>query len=590
MSVDINSSMSLLMEMSRSEDDELENSMNVDSSSSSSIAMTTTTNRFSGSSAHHNNETLLRQLRAKIEEAIKRYSYTSAIFFADKVVTLSKGESSDVFKLAECYFLNGEHQRALHFLERHDLVYANLESLYLAAQTMAKAKQWEDCLDLLGDGDGIPELLKEPPKQDERELFALICLVRGKMFNALENRNRASFWFKEALKYDCFCYEAFEMLVNNHMLSSKEEEELMKTIHTRSEEPSLIDQDWLELIYSCRLKKYNMTENSTIFESLDKKYGLDSTNVDILTARAEILFYNNDFQKCYDLTKQILEKDPYNHGALMPIHLSTLVQLKLKSELFYCSHKLVEENPNSAVSWYGVGCYYYLIESYESSRRYFSKATTIDPLFGPAWVGFGHAFAAQGENDQAMAAYRSASRMLSGYHLPPLCIGMELIRVNNFNLAEQYINQAHDLCSTDPLIFNELGVIYYKNKQYERAKQFFMKVLELANSNLLETWEPTVFNLGHCFRKLRQYKEAVMFYQKALAISPKNPGTYSALGYCHHLEGDLDIAIEYYHRALAIRSDDAFTTEMLNIALESYVSFVPKPPTGVSLTLVSMTD
>jgi len=31
----------------------------------------------------------------------------------------------------------------------------------------------------------------------------------------------------KALKYDCFCYDAFEMLVSNHMLSSTEEEELL---------------------------------------------------------------------------------------------------------------------------------------------------------------------------------------------------------------------------------------------------------------------------------------------------------------------------------------------------------------------------
>lgn len=34
------------------------------------------------------------------------------------------------------------------------------------------------------------------------------------------------------------------------------------------------------------------------------------------------------------------------------------------------------------------------------ARRYFGKATVLDRGFAPAWVAFGHAFAAQDESDQ----------------------------------------------------------------------------------------------------------------------------------------------------------------------------------------------
>ncbi|RRT67440.1 hypothetical protein B296_00018509 [Ensete ventricosum] len=44
-------------------------------------------------------------------------------------------------------------------------------------------------------------------------------------------------------------------------------------------------------------------------------------------------------------------------------------------------------------------------------------ATTIDGSFPPAWVGIGNAYAAQGEGDQAMAAFRSGARFFSLLHL-----------------------------------------------------------------------------------------------------------------------------------------------------------------------------
>jgi anaphase-promoting complex subunit 6 len=67
---------------------------------------------------------------------------------------------------------------------------------------------------------------------------------------------------------------------------------------------------------------------------------------------------------------RIIKEDPYNY-KVMCIHISSLVELKLKNELYYCSHTLVEQFPNSAISWYAVAAYYYLVGNFESSRRYF---------------------------------------------------------------------------------------------------------------------------------------------------------------------------------------------------------------------------
>lgn len=65
-----------------------------------------------------------------------------------------------------------------------------------------------------------------------------------------------------------------------------------------------------------------------------------------------------------------------------------------------------------------------------------------------------------------MSAYRTAARMLQGSHLPPLCVGMELVRVHNLNLASQFIFEAKDICESDPLVWNEIAVIEFKMKRY----------------------------------------------------------------------------------------------------------------------------
>ena len=53
------------------------------------------------------------------------------------------------------------------------------------------------------------------------------------------------------------------------------------------------------------------------------------------------------------------------------------------------------------VSWFAVGCYYLMQNQNETARQFLSKATNLDRAFGPAWLAFGHSFAAEKEHDQA---------------------------------------------------------------------------------------------------------------------------------------------------------------------------------------------
>lgn len=68
------------------------------------------------------------------------------------------------------------------------------------------------------------------------------------------------------------------------------------------------------------------------------------------------------------------------------------------------------------------------------------QATKLDSKFAPAWIGFGNAFAAQEETDQAISAYRTAARLFQGSHLPLLYIGKCRIHVSTKPLHNRYAN------------------------------------------------------------------------------------------------------------------------------------------------------
>eukprot|EP00698_Gefionella_okellyi_P008600 TRINITY_DN2138_c0_g1_i2.p2 TRINITY_DN2138_c0_g1~~TRINITY_DN2138_c0_g1_i2.p2 ORF type:complete len:259 (-),score=55.59 TRINITY_DN2138_c0_g1_i2:15-791(-) len=229
--------------------------------------------------------------------------------------------------------------------------------------------------------------------------------------------------------------------------------------------------------------------------------------------------------------------------------------------------------PGTALAWHAVGCYYLTLGKHEQARRALVRATAADGSFAPAWLAFGQAFAMADETDQALAAYRTAHRLFPGSPVPLLCVGIEYLRANNLALADQHFLSAREISPQDAYVLHELGVVAYKTGNYPYAQQMFEEALRCAvklsgGGTLTPVWEPTVFSLGHAYRKQLLFVQALDQYQLALSLSPLNPSIYAAMGFAHHLNSNPRTAIDFYHKALAQKPDDAMISALLTRALD----------------------
>jgi len=87
--------------------------------------------------------------------------------------------------------------------------------------------------------------------------------------------------------------------------------------------------------------------------------------------------------------------------------------------------------------------------------------------------------------------------------LAHLYIGMEYLRTNNLKTALLSFQYAKEINSNDPLIYNEIGVIHFKQKSYNEAKELFMAALKLCDNTINCIVETVLSNLAHTFRKLK---------------------------------------------------------------------------------------
>lgn len=66
----------------------------------------------------------------------------------------------------------------------------------------------------------------------------------------------------------------------------------------------------------------------------------------------------------------------------------------------------------------------------------------------------------------------------------------------------------------------------------------------------------------------RCFDQAIEIYERCNRINPKSAQTFLALGYSYHLKFDLMKALEYYHKAHFLKSEDLLIEELISKAME----------------------
>lgn len=371
--------------------------------------------------------------------------------------------------------------------------------------------------------------------------------------------------------------------MKNSLLKPNEELKLLQELDfemIQTEDPALAQEaaQFTKLLYTTRLSKYaSPSALSDATETLSTHYNL-SNNPDLLLSRAETLYTQCRFQESLAITSSILNSQttPSSDDTttttlghtpnLYPLHLASLYETASHTTLFLLSHTLSQHAPHEPYTYLAIGTYYLSTQRIPESRRFFSKASLMDPHSAAAWIGFAHTFAAEGEHDQAIAAYSTAVRLFQGSHLPQLFIGMQHLALNNMTTAwehcllafqmssgslkpdqqlfsgedeavenideeeEEQINNhipQHSKRSTpaihyptptvglssggDPLVLNELAVILYHQANLPAAVQLFRQSLNLATELgwSPSAWVATRANLAHGLRRLGRYRESL---------------------------------------------------------------------------------
>lgn len=470
------------------------------------------------------------------------------------------------------------------------LVSVSMACKYLAAQCMVRQEKYQEALDELSGwkSDNIEEIAESysiPSKDGLIKLVSSIWHLKGLIHLKLRNTDEAKEDFIKSLSLDVKNYESFDQLIRGNLLTSSEQWSLiegLQFVNQSGDDPIQLEALlFLQMMYKTRLDKtgkLHAQQAAAARRQLIRMYGLDN-NADVLLGLAEEMFSRMKYEDAYTVTKRIMEVSK-DHEASLPIYISTMFMIeRLRPTLFLVAHHLTEVDPNLPTAWYAVGCWYLGTKQWLEARKYFSKCVQMDPRFAPGWIAFAHTFSYEGESDQAIVSYSTAERFFSSNHLIKLFIGMEHLNQANLTLAEIYLQGSAQLWEEDALSRNERGVVQYYKGNYQEAIHLFEGALQAAKDvqQPQSAWSSTHLNLGFAYRRIKETEKAKKCFLQVIELDPDSSAAHMGLGMCHHRNGNLSDAVDWYHRALAINTNDKQTSELLGFALQESAKSISLP-------------
>ncbi len=105
----------------------------------------------------------------------------------------------------------------------------------------------------------------------------------------------------------------------------------------------------------------------------------------------------------------------------------------------------------------------------------------------------------------------------------------------------------------DDGIFYNLGIVYEKLKDFPKAKESYLKALEISPDSIDST-----YNLGLVYTELKEYDKAIKSFENILKEDPQDSNSYFNLGLIYFKTRDYIKAIENFQMTIDINDEDIY--------------------------------
>jgi TolB-like protein/DNA-binding winged helix-turn-helix (wHTH) protein/Tfp pilus assembly protein PilF len=224
-------------------------------------------------------------------------------------------------------------------------------------------------------------------------------------------------------------------------------------------------------------------------------------------------------------------------------HLNKRTEEGFKKGIEYFE-QAIEHDPRYALAHAGLADAYILLGAgdyavlapREAMRKAKVAATTaleLDETLAEAHtsLGFLH-YIYDWDWPSAERHYRRAVELNTNYAPAHHWYALYLSAMNRMSEAAEQGERARDLDPVSLIVNTDLGLIYYRARQYDRAFEQLRKTLEIEPD-----FPPARWNLGRAYAQQGKYQEALAEIRKAVEASGRSPVYLATLGYVYAVAG-----------------------------------------------------
>lgn len=149
---------------------------------------------------------------------------------------------------------------------------------------------------------------------------------------------------------------------------------------------------------------------------------------------------------------------------------------------------------------------------------------------------------------QAINALKKSIKILPGYSDAYGDLGLAYYRLKNYKEAETAYLKSTQLNSSNANSFSNLGSLYFETKNYAAAKNAYESAIR-ANPNHIDALANYASTLG----TLGEFQSAITYFKRAIDLKPNEPSYYQMVGITYQNLGNQQQAQIYLQKAQQLR-------------------------------------
>ncbi|MCX7908112.1 MAG: tetratricopeptide repeat protein [Ignavibacteria bacterium] len=271
-------------------------------------------------------------------------------------------------------------------------------------------------------------------------------------------------------------------------------------------------------IFTSKIKSIDSINKDLSKKLISVVTSISNDNLQVKSKLLQIYFILNDTTNSYLLCNNILGNEEIDLETLINTSYILYYDLKKRNEAIQKFQSFKFKFIDIPTYYNVLGEFYTNNQQYQLAEEMFNKSLMLDSNDYQIYINFGWLYSETENWSKSDSFYLKSLELFPENPIALNNFAYSLIqRDTNLVLAGKLIEKAIKIRPNDPNFLDTYGWYYFKLGNYEKAKEYIEKSIEIDNTRA----EPFL-HLSLIYKALGDEHNANYFFEKALSIDPNN--------------------------------------------------------------------